>query len=241
MVSVRDRLMFRPPRLGTALFLPGLPGGGASIYDRSIYKNNGAITGATYARLPSGLPYLDFDAATEKVDLGTTGILTLTSGTVLFWFKCPLTVLDNMILSASDKDTNAVDEWQLNAKGGVGWDNISFVTRTASANVQQLQTAEDTIVANQWTQCAIVSSGTAISMYLQGVSKAITIGVGVNNGDWFGDVPNLDNLTLGLLRRSLGDVAPFVGGQTLLRATSEILTDAQIMRHYIQEKHLFRV
>ena len=48
----KDELVFNPPELGCVLYLPGLPGGGSRIHDRSPYANNGTVAGATWRHLP---------------------------------------------------------------------------------------------------------------------------------------------------------------------------------------------
>lgn len=77
------------PAIGCGLDLPGLPGGGNKIYDRSPYGNIGAITGATWKRLPSGLWYLDFDGTDDYVDCGnfTPAGDADKQLTVLYWWK----------------------------------------------------------------------------------------------------------------------------------------------------------
>jgi len=42
----REDLVFSPPELGCVHYLPGLPGGGSKIHDRSPCGNIGTITGA---------------------------------------------------------------------------------------------------------------------------------------------------------------------------------------------------
>jgi len=77
------------PAIGCGLDLPGLPGGGNKIYDRSPYGNISAITGATWKRLPSGLWYLDFDGTDDYVDCGnfTPAGDADKQLTVLYWWK----------------------------------------------------------------------------------------------------------------------------------------------------------
>lgn len=65
----RDRPIFDPPELGCVLHIPGLPGGGGKLHDRSAYGNSGAIVGATWIRLPSGLWCLSFDGSDDKVTI----------------------------------------------------------------------------------------------------------------------------------------------------------------------------
>jgi hypothetical protein len=57
----RDSMVFDPPGLGCVLYLPGLPGSGNKIYDRSPYGNIGTVTGAVWKVTPGGVLYLSFD------------------------------------------------------------------------------------------------------------------------------------------------------------------------------------
>ena len=75
-----DRLVFEPPEPGCVMYLPGLPGGGSKIYDRSPYGNIGAIAGAVWKRLPGGLWYLSFDGTDDVVDCGTAASLNVGTG-----------------------------------------------------------------------------------------------------------------------------------------------------------------
>ena len=74
------------PPIGCVLDLAGLPEVGNKIYDRSPYGNHGAITGATWKRLPSGLWVLDFDG-TDDVITGSDAALPsgTTARSVLMW------------------------------------------------------------------------------------------------------------------------------------------------------------
>lgn len=73
------------PPIGCGLDLPGLPGGGNKIYDRSPYGNIGTITGATWVRTPGGLWALNFDGTDDYVDCGD--ILPSAPRVFEFWMK----------------------------------------------------------------------------------------------------------------------------------------------------------
>lgn len=53
--------LFAPPLYTSKLYLPGHPGVGSTITDFSGNGYDGSITGATWRKLPNGLPYLSFD------------------------------------------------------------------------------------------------------------------------------------------------------------------------------------
>ncbi len=83
------------PPIGCVLDLPGLPGAGNKIYDRSPYGNHGTITGAVWKRLPSGLWVLNFDGSDDRVDCGDDPSLSpgLGDWSISVWIKA--TVDDN--------------------------------------------------------------------------------------------------------------------------------------------------
>jgi len=65
----RNNLIFDPPSFDCVLYLPGLPGGGSSIHDRSPRGNHGSITGAVWKRLSNGLWHLSFDGSDDYVSV----------------------------------------------------------------------------------------------------------------------------------------------------------------------------
>ena len=84
----RDILVFEPPEPGCVLYLPGLPGGGGKIYDKSSYGNHGTITGAAWKRLPTGLWCLSFDGSDDYVNCGNSESLSIPDAiTIKAWVK----------------------------------------------------------------------------------------------------------------------------------------------------------
>lgn len=83
-----DNPKFDPAELGCILYLPGLPGGSTKIYDRSPYGNHGAITGATWTRLPSGLWCLNFDGTDDLISVNhNVNLIGMGSLTFEWWEK----------------------------------------------------------------------------------------------------------------------------------------------------------
>lgn len=72
-----------PPGPGCVLYLPGMPGAGTSIYDRSPYGNKGTITGAAWTRTVGGLWCLNFDGVDDQVNCGAGNSLDLTNSFTL--------------------------------------------------------------------------------------------------------------------------------------------------------------
>lgn len=81
-----------------------------------------------------------------------------------------------------------------------------------------------------WHHIAIVSTGTAIKMYIDGVEETVVVANGTNNGDWFGDVTDskLDHVIIGALHDNAGVRAMFDGSIADVRYYSEAPSDAQI-------------
>jgi len=121
----KKELVFKPPEPGCALYLPGLPGGGSKLYDRSPYGNQGAITGANWVRLPGGLWCLNFDGTDDYVDCGNSANLRFTSSfSVMAWVKWGSDVTSTTIISSQNGATSGyyiyVDSNDLLSWGVIG-------------------------------------------------------------------------------------------------------------------------
>jgi len=71
----QNSLIFNPPPPDCVLHMPGLPGGGAVIQDRSSWGNHGSITGAGWIKLPGGLWCLGFDGVDDCVTIADSHCL----------------------------------------------------------------------------------------------------------------------------------------------------------------------
>ena len=76
-VIYQDSMLFHPPELGSVLFLPGLPGGGNKIYDRSPYGSIGTLSGAVWTKTPGGVPCLSFDGVDDYVTIANVPSLQI--------------------------------------------------------------------------------------------------------------------------------------------------------------------
>jgi hypothetical protein len=87
MIIDRESLIFNPPQSGCVLYMPGIPGAGNRIYDRSHYGNHGDITGAIWKKLPGGLWYLSFDGTDDFISVGNRTSLNFgdSSFTIQLW------------------------------------------------------------------------------------------------------------------------------------------------------------
>lgn len=217
------------PPIGCGLHLPGLPGGGSKIYDRSPYGNIGAITGATWKRLPSGLWYLDFDGQADLVDFGDVLDMGKSDFSVEMWIKADSTeqVDYTTLVGKSNIPSGAINGWNIYfasnavmARIGDGTTNVK--SSSSWANYQ-----------NIWTYVvATFDRDGYLTLYLNSVPK-----------DWDSLVALVDfdqqNTTQLFIGRSAARY--YTGSVALPRVFNRALTAFEIQNIFNQEKHLFGV
>ena len=230
LIPRRDKLIFDPPEIGNVLYLPGLPGGGPVIFDRSLYGNHGAITGATWTRLPSGLWGLGLDG-NDYVDCGNSSILNPTSQmTLMSW------VYHNNDLSEDE----VWGRWGPDAYVlGVNTANhpfIKFVTNESG----QYGIDGAGVFPNQ-TLCHLATTfkgtDTGITLYLNG-SAIVTTGL-LSYPETI--VTSAAFTVWGNLNRIAGSGYDWNGKLFLGKIFNSCLTATQIANIYQQERHLFGV
>jgi hypothetical protein len=220
-----DRLVFEPPELGCVLYLPGLPGGGDKIYDRSPYGNVGTITGAAWEHLPSGLWCLSYDGVDDKTDCGNSASLQLTTALSLeAWVKTSLTSTGHII--SKDDDTNRSFNLFISGSDGKAYGSI-FVADA----IKQIGAAGNAINDGDWRH--VVFTYNKVSLYLY---------VNTTEADSLSETGNIDNDTVNLtVGINANDASDFSGSIALVRVYNRALSALEIQNHFNQEKHLFGV
>lgn len=112
-MDLRDRVLFEPPELGCVLALTGLPGAGSKIHDRSAYNSIGAVTGAAWVRLPSGLWCLSFDGNDDCVNCGNGASLAISGDITFLVWICPNSVSEGYKVIATKHYAYEFD-WGIN-------------------------------------------------------------------------------------------------------------------------------
>ena len=157
---LENKIMFRPPPLGCVLALPGLPGSGSKIYDRSPYGNSGAVNGATWTCLPSGLWHLQFDGSDDYAEIpGITGAIATEQLSVGAWIR-----MDR--LNAGEQDIISCQD------GSGGWsyyntlDDLYFTVRIGGG----METVQITgaAVVGTWYHVICVYDGINLRSYRNG-------------------------------------------------------------------------
>ena len=225
-VPYLEELLFEPPDIGSVLSLPGLPGAGARIYDRSPYGNHGTIVGATWKRLPSGLWGLA-GGGDDYVNCGTGASLDLwtSSVTLLQWYKMTVALAWQYLVSR-------------NYKYALGKNDADLPRAyfTDSGGVSHIAQSGEALLINTFYFLAAVydrdnaASGTKI--LVNGILKATD----TTNGNL---ESTAESLYIGVSSAALGD--GFKGQIFLPRVISSALTGAQLLNIFNQERHLFGV
>ena len=242
--SERERLndlIFSPPQIGTVLYMPGLPGAGSRIYDRSPYGNNGTITGATWKRRPSGLWGLSFDGVDDRVTIANPSFIANSQGAISFWAIVD-TDAQHWIFYMGNPVTGNVDGFALgyDARGSITQLKLDLTINTTLTN--RIITDVGTILDSVLYHIVFVSTGSAYQYYINGVSKTVTASIGVDDGKWFSSlVTDADTLMLGQIRWNGADVATMTGKVYLPIVLDTAPATTWAMQIYQSQKHLFGV
>ncbi len=159
-----------PTVLDSVLYLPGLPGFGPTIYDYSITArtgtpNHGAISGATWTRLPSGLWGLSFDGDDYVNITNSTTMRFLTGGLIFAWVNATsLATVNRRII---DKSTNT------SALNGYYFSGVADATSiTVSVSDVGTFSSAGALVTGKWILVGTNINNTARKIY-SSVSGAV--------------------------------------------------------------------
>ena len=134
--------------------------------------NNGAITGATWEVLSSGLPILRYDGDNDYIDGGTNSLLNFTTGafTISIWVK-PANLAQYAFLFCRGLDK--VDGYYL-AQNSAG-----LVFATSQALVAQVTSAVN-CVSTSWQNIMVVRDGASVRLLVNGVDVVSSAGTHIN-------------------------------------------------------------
>ena len=134
-----------------------------------------------------------FDGSTQYAELvvanwrsGDTG-----SGFVLAAFKTSYTGDNQHLFATNDTALNNGLQIYLNTSGQV------VVVNLVNPTVNSINTKDGGFCDGEKHFLAVVSNGSAYTIYVDGISRALTVASGANNGNWVGDLADRDNLCIG--------------------------------------------
>lgn len=192
--------------------------------DSSGNSNTGTLNGGvtpTFGKIGQGLK---FDGGSGYIEKTVANFQSSDQiGTISFWAKLTNSAENYMIISSDTATTN----YYLCA--GIASGKV-FVQQysTPSNNYVYGTTA---VNDGQWHHVVITSNGSAWTFYIDGTVDAGNILVGSNNGNWFADTANRDNVVIGALKRtSVSDY--FSGSLDDVRIYNRVLSTAEVLQLY---------
>lgn len=221
-----DSRVFKPPELGTLLYYPGLPGAGSKIYDRSLYVNNGTITGATWVKSPLGVWCLSFDGTDDKVDAGRIVPFETPPWTIMMWFNLRAYGVD-----ASTYPTLLFKATTWTHGVWLYWFQTQDILRVRFYGVGGVNKTFFPTPLNTWHQVALTLAPDkrTLTCYINGSSR----GTATADADF---LPSTNNCFIGG-----GYSNTYDGLIALPRLIYRDLTALEVRRYFDQEKHLFGV
>lgn len=149
---------------------------------------------------------LNFDGTDDYLSSSSVITSTATAGTVSAWVKTSVTSGSQFVWTQTDKTQIGDSKYVSFSLSG---QLARLQVNTGSGVTQVLGNV--TLAANTWHHIMWVSTGTAYKIYTNGTENTLTVSPGSNNGNWFGDVTNLDTSSVGCQDRYSGRVAFFNG------------------------------
>ena len=214
---------------GLVLWLPGVPGNGAAIYDKSGQGNDGVITDATWAN-KDRFWGLDFNGASAVVTVTDSGgILATSTMSMLTWFKSAQTDPFDGSPCLMGKKNTTYDQangwlWFLGA-GNIIW------LRGASGTGQSSSTL--TLAQDVWYFMAVTVTGTTVAFYQNAAS------IGGGTGTITAISSNTDDLRVGKMSN---DYPSWLDGVTKFsRVYNRVLTATEIADSFARERGIFGV
>jgi hypothetical protein len=163
-----ESLVCDAPEAGCVLFLPGLPGGGGCIHDRTAYGNLGTITGAIWTRLASGQFCLTFDGVDDIVRCQDADCLDIVDNiSIVAWIKrSGLSYRDFIVAKREGGAGNA--SYQFEVANDVGHiDTLYFSYQDSGGNWEANVYSQGTI-GTGWHQAAVTRSLRKIRFFIDG-------------------------------------------------------------------------
>jgi hypothetical protein len=224
--SVTD-FEFAQPNANCVLYMPGLPGAGSYIYDRSIYGNHGTIIGATWTRLPSGLWYPDFDGTDDKITIADAASLHFGGNiTVKVWIKPDDKDTDRTIIHGSLTLGHSASWWLETYVGKIVWGINGNYNYGGSAVIVEGQLQQ--IIC---TYDSALASNNILTYYNGALWDNVP-------PDYTTDIADDVGVTIG--QTGAGSFI-YDGGILLLEVLPITWTPSQVMQSFQSERHLLGV
>lgn len=227
-VEKRDSI-FQPPAAGCALYLPGLPGGGNRIYDRSCAGNHGVINGALWKRSAGGLWCLQYDGADDYVQCPDNAALDISQEiTILLWVKRQsLNRRDLLVMKRLVGMNDCNYEFEITNDPGYG--NRLYFSYQDNAGGWEPNVYGQSVIDTRWHQVGVTRSPQKIKFYIDGKIDAESTPTKQMNA------VNTHPVIIG----ALPGIAYFSGCLALIRVYPRALAALEIQNRFQDEKFWF--
>lgn len=152
---------------------------------------------------------LDFDGTDDYARRAESGYRSADSaGTIQAWVNFDALGSEEYIFGCFDE----AGTQNFLAVYKTSGDEISVIHDDAGSQ-DEVATSGASLVAGKWHHIAVVSSGSAYTIYIDGVSQTLSVVSGTNSGDWFADITAAphDNIVFGAKYQS--SVASYLSGK----------------------------
>jgi hypothetical protein len=194
---------------------------GTTAYD-AAGSNNGTISGATYTSSGKINGAYDFDGTDDYIDSSVS--TSENAGTISIWISPTSSSKQNFFVFNQDSAGSAnYMQFGINSDGAV----YIYI-----ANGNSLKTANSVISTNSWHHVIIQSTGTEYKVYVNKVSKSLSILSGSNDGKWNNDIPGYNHYSIGALTRGAELYTPFSGKIDEVGIWSRALSSTEVSDLY---------
>lgn len=204
---------------------------GNTLYDWSGYGNHGTLTnmdaGTDY--VPSQVLWqsgyiLDFDGSNDYVYRNTAPSGSV--GSAVVWFKTT-SATAGRLWASSDEASNFLYISLLLLDTG----RLTFQQQPGFGSNNSLVFGDVAVNDGAWHCGVVVANGSEWKLYVDGRLQSLTLLTGTNNGGWFDSVPNRDNFTIGIMRRT-SLATPFSGQIASVMLYSDVLNAYAVSQLY---------
>jgi hypothetical protein len=202
------------------------------LIDRSGYGNHGVLTNMTSEDwvVSGGAGALDFDGSDDGITIPNNPWLNNQAGTISAWVRFNgdgSSGSRSPIVSLGETAGPAVVVCALRKQDTKDVFQFRIINSTTAVNNE---VDGSTVIANgTWYHVAFACTGSAYTMFVNGLEESLTLVNGTNNGDWIGD------LNLATTTQRLGQ--QFFQG-TLFSASNCQLDDIRIYNRALTEPEI---
>ena len=205
---------------------PKALGSDRKVLDFSKYHNNGTIYGPTWTQLSSGLWVMSFDGTDDYVEVPHSSSLDVADLTVSLWVRYggegTAGKLHWALINKNNTSSGPNDTFNLYVYADSG----ALAVRIGNGTTQVVLTTSGIDIRDQaWYHVAFTRSGTALTLYVDGISH--------DTDNLSGSTTNTDPLTLGVWK---GYLNYFKGYIAEARIYNRALSAEEISARYHRTK-----